>query len=102
MNGISTVVPVYNTAEYLRRCIDSILNQQNPPEEIFLVNDGSTDGSDMICQEYAQRYPALIRVINQENQGLSAARNAGIEAARGEYLSFIDSDDYIELQESDG
>ena len=89
---ISVIVPVYNVEPYLRRCVDSIRNQTYRNLEILLVNDGSTDHSGEICDEYAQQ-DTRIRVLHQKNGGLSAARNSGIEAAKGEYLSFVDSDD---------
>lgn len=92
---ISVIVPVYNTGKYLKKCIDSILTQTYPELEIILVDDGSTDGSPSICDEYAEDDPR-VKVIHQENKGLSAARNAGMRAANGEYLTFVDSDDYIE------
>lgn len=96
MNRVSVVVPVYNTAAYLRACLDSILAQSVPPFEVILVDDGSSDGSGQICDEYARRHPERVRVIHQPNRGTAAARNRGLEACRGEYLSFIDSDDYLE------
>ena len=96
MNRISVVVPVYNTACYLRACLDSILAQSHPPYELILVDDGSTDGSAEICDAYAERYPACVRAIHQENQGTAAARNRGLEQCTGDFLSFIDSDDYLE------
>lgn len=91
---ISVIVPVYNTKKYLRRCIDSLLIQTLPEIEIILVNDGSTDGSGEICDAYAKAN-ANIRVIHKENQGLSAARNDGIEIAQAEYIMFVDSDDWV-------
>ena len=91
---VSIVVPVYNVEKYLRECVDSLLAQDFQDCEILLVNDGSTDSSPAICEEYARR-DGRIRVIHQENQGLSAARNTGIDAAQGEYLLFVDSDDYL-------
>ena len=92
----SVVIPVYNVAEYLRKCIDSVLANDCSDCEIILVDDGSTDGmSPAICDEYATAHPELIHVIHQENQGLGGARNTGLEAAKGEYLFFIDSDDTI-------
>ena len=96
MDGISVIVPVYNTAAYLPKCLDSILNQTKKPREVIIVDDGSTDESPALCDCYARRYPDLIRVLHQDNQGLSAARNAGIEKADGSCLSFVDSDDYLE------
>lgn len=91
---ISVIVPVYNVGKYLNRCIQSILMQTYKDFELILVNDGSTDGSELLCEQYAKTY-ACITVIHQENAGLSAARNAGISAAKGEYITFIDSDDFI-------
>ena len=91
---ISIIVPVYNSSPYLRSCIDSILKQSLSDWELLLVNDGSTDDSGEICDEYAGRYPA-IRVIHKENAGVSAARNTGLAEATGEYIGFVDSDDTI-------
>lgn len=96
MNPISVIIPVYNTAEYLQRCLDSILVQRQHICELILVDDGSTDGSGAICDEYAERWPGLVIAEHQKNQGSSAARNRAIDRAKGKYLSFIDSDDYIE------
>ena len=125
MIKLSFIVPVYNVAPYLRKCVDSLLAQDYDDYEIILVDDGSTDGSGKICDElaekaYPQSLPSLqgeelrsiegpvdvhrttkgvrppIRVIHQENGGLSAARNAGIKCAEGKYLCFVDSDDYWE------
>lgn len=94
---LSIVVPVYNVEDYLSKCLDSILNQDIDKDdyEIIVVNDGSTDGSGEIAEEYAERY-SNITLINQENQGLSGARNSGIKVARGKYIQFVDSDDYLE------
>ncbi len=94
MPMISVIVPVYKVEPYLHRCIDSILAQTYTDFELILIDDGSPDNCGAICDEYAQR-DKRIRVIHQENGGLSAARNAGIDIARGEYLSFVDSDDMI-------
>lgn len=92
---ISVIVPIYNSEKYLKKCIDSIKNQTYKDLEIILVNDGSTDNSPKICDEYA-KIDNRIKVIHQENGGLSAARNAGLKSASGEYITFVDSDDYIE------
>lgn len=92
---ISIIVPVYNVEEYLPRCVDSILAQTYKNLEIILVDDGTKDASDKICDAYAAR-DSRIKVIHKENGGLSSARNAGIDIARGEYLGFVDSDDWIE------
>lgn len=93
--GISIVVPVYNAEKYLHQCIESIIAQTEQVIEIILVNDGSTDGSLSICQKYA-KIDSRITVINQANQGVSVARNTGIQEATSEYVMFVDSDDYIE------
>ena len=92
--AISVIVPVYRVEKYLPACIDSILNQTFTDFELILVDDGSPDRCPEICDETAKR-DARVRVIHQVNAGLSAARNAGIEAAHGAWLSFVDSDDYI-------
>ena len=91
---ISVIVPVYNVAEYLPECVDSICNQSYKNLEIILVDDGSTDNSGKICDEYAKK-DLRIKVIHKENGGLSDARNTGIEIAQGEWISFVDSDDLI-------
>jgi len=92
---ISVVVPVYNTDKYLRTCIDSIINQQNVSKEIILVDDGSTDSSGKICEEYASKYP-YIRTIHIENSGPATAKNVGLKLAKGDYVAFTDSDDELE------
>ena len=89
------IVPIYKVEPYLRRCVDSILRQTFPDFEMILVDDGSPDGCGAICDEYA-RADARVRVIHKSNGGLSSARNAGIETARGEWLAFVDSDDWID------
>ena len=122
MSKLSIIVPVYNVASCLRKCVDSLLEQDYPDCEIILVDDGSTDGSGAICDEIVSRVSkahrdskdsigskdindikdakvsnsVVIRVIHQPNAGLSAARNTGIAAARGKFIMFVDSDDYIE------
>lgn len=92
---LSFVIPVYNVESYLPQCLDSILVQADARCELILVDDGSKDGSGAICDDYADRYPG-IKVIHKPNGGLGSARNAGMDAAEGEYLAFVDSDDYIE------
>lgn len=92
---ISVIIPVYNVEAYLRRCLDSVISQHYADIEIILVDDGSSDNSGDICDEYASK-DDRIRVIHQENMGLYGARNTGLEVAVGEYISFIDSDDWIE------
>ena len=94
---LSIIVPVYNVEPFLRKCVHSLEQQDLAAEhyEVILVNDGSTDHSGELCTELAKQYEN-IKVIEQENQGLSAARNAGMDVARGKYMMFVDSDDYIE------
>lgn len=92
---ISVIVPVYNIREYLPRCVDSVTAQTWSSLELLLIDDGSTDGSGALCDELAGR-DKRIRVFHKENGGSSSARNLGIEKATGEYLGFVDSDDYIE------
>lgn len=92
---ISIVVPVYNVELYLERCIDSLLIQTYKNIEIILINDGSTDNSSIICERY-KKMDNRIKVIHKKNGGLSAARNTGVKNATGEYILFVDSDDYIE------
>lgn len=92
---VSIIVPVYNVEEYLGRCVDSILGQTYTNLEVILVDDGAKDSSGDICDAYARQDPR-VRVIHKENGGLSSARNAGIDIAKGDYLEFVDSDDWIE------
>ena len=91
---ISIIVPIYNVEEYLGPCIESILNSTYRDFELILVDDGSTDNSGRICDEYAAK-DSRIKVIHQENQWVSAARNAGLAVAKGEYISFVDGDDAV-------
>lgn len=91
---ISVIIPVYNVEEYLRECIDSVLNQTFYDFEVILVNDGSTDSSGEICDEYVEK-DERVTVIHQKNGGLSVARNTGLSEANGKYVYFLDSDDYI-------
>lgn len=95
MSRISIIVPVYNVEQYIERCIESIVNQSFSDLEIILVNDGSTDDSGIICESYARK-DKRIRVINKKNGGLSSARNIGLDNITGEYLMFVDGDDFIE------
>ena len=92
---ISVIVPVYNVEKYLEKCVQSVLAQTFKEIEILLIDDGSKDASGRLCDQYALK-DGRIRVIHKENGGLSDARNRGIMEARGDYLSFIDGDDYIE------
>lgn len=93
---ISIIVPVYNVEKYLQRCVDSILNQDFQDFELILVDDGSTDCCLQICEEYREKDDRVV-VLHKENGGLSSARNAGLNIARGEYIGFVDSDDWIEI-----
>lgn len=94
MPKISVIVPIYNADKYLHRCIDSILTQTFNDFELLLVNDGSKDNSGEICEDYAHK-DARVKVLHKANGGASSARNLGIDNACGEYISFIDSDDYV-------
>lgn len=95
MKKISIVIPVYNSEKYLRRCIESLIKQTYEEIEILLVNDGSTDNSRTICEEYV-RLDERVILINQSNGGVSKARNTGITHATGDYIMFVDSDDYVD------
>ena len=91
---VSVIVPVYNMEKYLSRCVDSILSQTYADLEVILVDDGSKDSSAAICDQYAER-DGRIKVVHKANGGLSSARNAGLDLATGDYIGFVDSDDYI-------
>lgn len=94
MPKISIVIPVYNAEKYLARCLDSILNQTFTDYEVILVNDGSKDDSILVCQSYVEK-DSRIKLIDKENGGLSSARNTGLKQATGEYIGFVDNDDWI-------
>lgn len=91
---ISIIVPIYNGEKYIERCIESILCQSFADWELILINDGSSDGSEALCRKYADKYKR-IKIISKENEGVSVARNIGIEKAEGEFVAFVDVDDYI-------
>ena len=95
MHFFSVIIPIYKVEKYLNRCIDSVLNQSYKDLEVILVDDGSPDKCPEICDEYAKK-DKRVKVIHKENGGASDARNYGIKAASGEYLMFLDSDDYWE------
>lgn len=95
MTSLSVVVPVYNVEQYLSQCLESLLRQQVDDLEVILVNDGSTDDSQRIIDDYVHKYPQIFRTISQSNQGQGSARNAGIQLCSKEYLTFLDSDDYL-------
>ena len=92
---LSFIIPVYNVEAYLKKCINSILEQSGADCEVILVDDGSTDGSGLICDDFSEKN-TNVRLLHQKNSGHSAARNAGLKMAVGEYVSFIDSDDYVD------
>ena len=96
MKKISVIIPIYNVEKYLKRCIESIIKQTYSNLEIILVDDGSPDGCAKICDEYKSRDERIV-VIHKKNGGLSDARNAGLKVATGEIISYIDSDDYVDL-----
>ena len=95
MSVLTVVVPVYNMERYLPRCVESLQNQTVKDIEIILVDDGSPDQCPLLCEEYAKK-DKRIRVIHKKNGGLSSARNAGLDAASGKYLAFLDADDSVE------
>ena len=97
MPAISVIIPIYNVEKYLRRCLDSVLNQTFSDWEAICVNDGSPDGSAAILSEYAAR-DARFKIVNKPNGGLSDARNAGMAVATGDYVLYLDSDDFIHPQ----
>ena len=92
--SISIIIPVYNVEKYLSECLNSVINQTMPFDEIIIVNDGSTDASSELCHTYKSKVPQ-IKLLEQENMGLSAARNVGLEIATGDYIVFLDSDDMV-------
>ena len=94
MSLVSVIVPVYKVEKYLNRCVNSILNQTYKDLEVILVDDGSPDSCPEICDGYAQK-DKRVKVIHKENGGQGSARNSGLDVARGEYILFVDSDDYI-------
>lgn len=96
MYKVSVIVPIYNVEKYIKKCLNSLVNQTLQEIQIILVNDGSKDKSGEIAKEYAQMYKNKILYLEKENGGLSDARNYGIPYAEGEYIAFIDSDDYID------
>ena len=91
---VSIIIPVYNVQEYLKKCLDSVINQTYKNIEIIIVNDGSTDNSYDICKEYEEKDPRVL-IINQKNKGLSNARNTGMNKVSGDYIYFVDSDDWL-------
>lgn len=96
MKKVSVIIPVYNVENYLRKCLDSLVNQTLKDLEIIVVNDGTTDNSQEIIDEYVKKFPKKVVSIIQENGGQGAARNTGLLHAKGEYIGYVDSDDYVE------
>lgn len=97
MDRVSIIVPIFNAEKHLRKCLDSLVNQTYKNIEIILINDGSTDSTKEIISEYQKKHSKIIKVINQENQGIGASRNNGIKISTGKYIGFVDSDDFLEL-----
>lgn len=96
MIKVSIIVPVYNVEKYLKKCLDSLVNQTLENIEILVINDGSLDKSQLIIDEYLSKYPSIVKAFTKENGGQASARNLGIENALGEYIGFVDSDDWVE------
>lgn len=96
MKKLSIIVPVYNTEKHLKKCFDSIINQNNSEIEVVVVNDGSTDNSETIINKYTNKYKDVFKYYKKDNTGVADTRNFGIEKATGEYIMFLDSDDYID------
>ena len=93
---VSVIVPVYNVEEYLPKCLETLANQTLKDIEVLIINDGSPDNSQKIIDKFVKKYPKIFKSFTKENGGLSDARNYGIEKAKGEYIAFLDSDDYVE------
>ena len=91
---VSVIIPVYNLEKYIGRCLDSLISQDFSDYEVIVVNDGSTDNTALICDEYAKKYN-FIKAVHKKNGGVSSARNLGIDLAEGEYIMFVDGDDYV-------
>jgi len=98
MIKVSIIVPVYNTAKFLRKCLDSLVNQTLSEIEIIIIDDGSTDGTPFIIEQYTNQYPGIIKRFTKKNGGAASARNLGIRKSNGEFIGFVDSDDYVNTQ----
>ena len=94
MKKISVIVAIYNSEKYLKKCLDSIANQEYQNLEVILVNDGSTDNSGLIAKEYEGKYPNVFKYYEKQNSGVSDTRNFGVQKSTGEYITFVDSDDF--------
>ena len=97
MIKVSVIVPVYNVENYLVKCLDSLVHQTLKDIEIIVVNDGSPDNSQNIIDTYVKKYPKKIKAFSKKNGGQGSARNYGLKYAKGEYIAFVDSDDYVDL-----
>ena len=97
MVKVSIIIPVYNVEKYISKCLDTLVNQTLEEIELIVVNDGSTDESENIIMKYKEKYPDKILYLKKNNGGLSDARNYGVNYAKGEFIAFLDSDDYVEL-----
>jgi glycosyltransferase involved in cell wall biosynthesis len=94
---VSIIIPAFNEEAYLNRCLDTVVNQTLKDIEIIIVDDGSTDATQKICDEYANKYPDIVRVIHKKNEGQALARNTGLRISNGKYIGFVDADDWVEL-----
>ena len=97
MKKVSIIIPVYNVEKYIEKCLDSLVNQTLKDIEVIVVNDGSTDNSDKIINRYVKKYPDIIKYLKKENGGCGSARNEAIKIATGEYIGYVDSDDYVDI-----
>ena len=95
---LTVIVPAYNVEKYLRECLDSLLKQTEQDHYVLIIDDGSTDGTPDICDEYVENYPTIFHCIHKKNEGLGAARNTGMENVKTPYFTFLDSDDWWNLQ----
>ena len=95
MKKVSIIIPAYNVQDYIGTCLDSLVNQTLPDLELIIINDGSVDNTKAVIEAYRAKYPNMIKAFHVENSGAAAARNVCLEAATGEYIGFVDSDDYV-------
>lgn len=99
---VSVIIPVYNVKDYIQKCLDSLVNQTLKQMEIIVIDDGSTDGTSEIIDNYKNKYPKLFKVVHKKNEGVSIARNVGLDMANGEYIGFLDSDDWVNIDMYEG
>lgn len=95
---MSIIIPCYNEECYIEKCLESVVNQTLSDIEIIVIDDGSTDDTVLICDEYEYKYPNKVKVIHQENAGQGKARNVGLSIAKGEYIGFVDADDWVDYR----